>query len=27
MKLCSQCGNPVIQRIPEGDSRLRYVCE
>ena len=27
MKFCSQCGNPVIQRIPEGDSRLRYVCE
>lgn len=27
MKFCSQCGSPVIQRIPEGDSRLRYVCE
>lgn len=27
MKFCSQCGNPVIQRIPEGDSRLRHVCE
>jgi ADP-ribose pyrophosphatase YjhB (NUDIX family) len=27
MKFCSQCGNPVIQRIPEGDSRPRYVCE
>ncbi|MDB6143154.1 MAG: hydrolase [Pseudomonas sp.] len=27
MKFCSQCGNPVIQRIPEGDSRLRFVCE
>ena len=26
MKFCSQCGNPVIQCIPEGDSRLRYVC-
>ena len=27
MKFCSQCGKPVIQRIPEGDSRLRFVCE
>lgn len=27
MKFCSQCGKPVIQRIPEGDSRLRHVCE
>ncbi|MGC5702196.1 NUDIX hydrolase [Pseudomonas sp. NFXW11] len=27
MKFCSQCGNPVTQRIPEGDSRLRYVCD
>ncbi|MEB0076996.1 NUDIX hydrolase [Pseudomonas sp. CCI3.2] len=27
MKFCSQCGNPVVQRIPEGDSRLRFVCE
>jgi ADP-ribose pyrophosphatase YjhB (NUDIX family) len=27
MKFCSQCGNSVTQRIPEGDSRLRYVCE
>lgn len=27
MKYCSQCGAQVIQRIPEGDSRLRYVCE
>ncbi|QHF02162.1 NUDIX domain-containing protein [Pseudomonas asturiensis] len=27
MNFCSQCGKPVIQRIPEGDSRLRYVCE
>ncbi|WP_342649563.1 NUDIX hydrolase [Pseudomonas sp. REB1044] len=26
MKFCSACGNPVIQQIPEGDSRLRYVC-
>ncbi|MFP3518554.1 NUDIX hydrolase [Pseudomonas sp. SIMBA_077] len=27
MKFCSQCGNSVSQRIPEGDSRLRYVCD
>lgn len=27
MKFCSACGQPVTQRIPEGDSRLRYVCE
>jgi ADP-ribose pyrophosphatase YjhB (NUDIX family) len=27
MNFCSQCGEQVIQRIPEGDSRLRYVCE
>ena len=26
MKFCSQCGSPVTQRIPEGDSRLRFVC-
>lgn len=26
MKFCSQCGQPVIQRIPEGDSRSRFVC-
>lgn len=27
MKFCSQCASPVTQRIPEGDNRLRYVCE
>jgi ADP-ribose pyrophosphatase YjhB (NUDIX family) len=27
MNFCSHCGNPVVQRIPEGDSRLRFVCE
>ncbi|WP_434770889.1 NUDIX hydrolase [Pseudomonas entomophila] len=27
MNFCSACGQPVIQRIPEGDTRLRYVCE
>jgi len=26
MKYCSICGNPVEQRIPEGDNRHRYVC-
>jgi ADP-ribose pyrophosphatase YjhB (NUDIX family) len=27
MKFCSQCGEKVTQRIPEGDCRLRYVCD
>ena len=27
MKYCSQCGDPVTQRIPDGDSRTRFVCE
>lgn len=27
MKFCSACGQPVTQQIPQGDSRLRYVCE
>lgn len=27
MKFCSQCGKPVSQRIPKGDSRLRFVCD
>lgn len=26
MKYCSDCGSPVSQRIPEGDNRLRFVC-
>ncbi|HLV77181.1 MAG TPA: NUDIX hydrolase [Marinobacter sp.] len=26
MKYCSTCGQPVEQRIPEGDNRYRYVC-
>ncbi|MBV1871910.1 MAG: NUDIX hydrolase [Gammaproteobacteria bacterium] len=26
MKFCSSCGSPVSQQIPEGDSRLRFVC-
>jgi|TARA_B110000196_G_scaffold240991_1_gene209512 ADP-ribose pyrophosphatase YjhB (NUDIX family) len=27
MKFCSSCGSSVTQKIPEGDNRLRYVCE
>ncbi len=27
MKYCSACGKAVTQRIPAGDSRLRYVCD
>jgi ADP-ribose pyrophosphatase YjhB (NUDIX family) len=27
MNFCSHCGHPVSQKIPEGDNRLRYVCE
>jgi ADP-ribose pyrophosphatase YjhB (NUDIX family) len=26
MKFCSNCGNRVEQRIPDGDDRPRYVC-
>ncbi|HBO6779633.1 TPA: NUDIX hydrolase, partial [Pseudomonas aeruginosa] len=26
MKFCSLCGATVVQRIPDGDNRLRYVC-
>jgi ADP-ribose pyrophosphatase YjhB (NUDIX family) len=26
MKFCSDCGNPVGLRIPDGDSRERHVC-
>lgn len=26
MKFCSQCGHAVSRLIPEGDTRLRYVC-
>ncbi|HET7369859.1 MAG TPA: NUDIX hydrolase [Gammaproteobacteria bacterium] len=26
MKYCNQCGQPVEQRTPPGDNRLRYVC-
>ncbi|MDZ7662207.1 NUDIX hydrolase [Thiohalophilus sp.] len=27
MKYCSECGNPVTSRVPEGDNRPRYVCD
>jgi len=27
MNFCSNCGNPVTQRIPAGEDRLRYVCD
>jgi len=27
MKFCSQCGEPVTQRIPDGDNRPRFVCD
>jgi ADP-ribose pyrophosphatase YjhB (NUDIX family) len=26
MKFCPECGDPVTQRIPAGDNRLRFVC-
>lgn len=26
MNYCSQCGNAVSQKVPEGDNRPRYVC-
>jgi ADP-ribose pyrophosphatase YjhB (NUDIX family) len=27
MNYCSQCGDAVLHRIPEGDNRPRFVCE
>ena len=27
MKFCSDCGQPVISRIPQGDNRTRFVCD
>ena len=27
MKFCSECGHTVSERIPEGDNRLRFVCD
>lgn len=26
MKYCSECGAPVVQRVPAGDDRQRHVC-
>lgn len=26
MNFCSECGHPVSQQIPEGDTRRRFVC-
>ncbi len=26
MKFCSQCGQPVVSTVPDGDNRERYVC-
>ncbi len=26
MKFCGQCGASLLQNIPDGDNRLRYVC-
>ncbi|MCK4865708.1 MAG: NUDIX hydrolase [Gammaproteobacteria bacterium] len=27
MKFCSECGNTVVHRIPEGDNLPRFICE
>ena len=27
MKFCSSCGQPVVQRVPPGDDRERFVCD
>ncbi len=27
MKFCSQCGEPVISKVPDDDNRPRFVCE
>ncbi len=27
MKYCSQCGDAVTHRVPEGDNRKRFVCD
>lgn len=27
MKFCSNCANPISQRIPDGDDRPRWVCD
>ncbi len=27
MKYCSECGKPVVHRVPEGDNLPRHICE
>jgi len=27
MKFCSECGKPVVHRVPEGDNLPRHICE
>lgn len=27
MNFCSNCGQPVVLRVPDGDDRSRYVCD
>ncbi|MGB5473832.1 MAG: NUDIX hydrolase [Gammaproteobacteria bacterium] len=27
MIYCSNCGQPLVEKVPEGDSRTRHVCE
>lgn len=27
MKFCSECGGPVVHRVPEGDNLPRHICE
>lgn len=27
MRFCSQCGAPVVRRVPAGDNRTRFMCE
>ncbi len=27
MKYCSNCGGPLVQRVPSGDSRPRFICD
>ncbi|MBD3648925.1 MAG: NUDIX hydrolase, partial [Pseudomonadales bacterium] len=26
MNFCSKCGHPVIEKVPDGDNRSRFVC-
>lgn len=27
MNYCSRCGGPLLSRIPDGDNRMRFVCD